>query len=338
MAKHTHVIIFNKMTAKPDVEYVYKFGHTENIKLALSKNGCSISADLNRIYDEEEMLSSGTHLFPDAFKKILLLYLIRYSKALEIKSITFKIDDEEETQTFNSPAHPPIYSMINGNLRRNIPTAFTANTVSNHLLNTPKTKYDSRIASLFAFLCSKSKSYETERFIYLWTSFNAIYGFLSDIVAKAHNVDKYRREHRQIIIMQELLDVGSATINDADKTPIANQVIAILKDVNPNTVCKNDFENTEISEKITTVLSQDDRNYNLSPYGYLLTQFSYYFRCKIIHGSKPIFLFSYDNDREVHSLKIINALLEEFINAFLPSLFDENYINETIRIKAQTIH
>lgn len=62
-----------------------------------------------------------------------------------------------------------------------------------------------------------------------------------------------------------------------------------------------------------------------------------YFRCKIVHGSKPVYLFSYADDKELHSLKIINALLEEFIDNNLPLWFDENYIKNIIIPKTNKI-
>ena len=61
---------------------------------------------------------------------------------------------------------------------------------------------------------------------------------------------------------------------------------------------------------------------HLSAYGYLLTQLSYYFRCKIVHGSKPMLLFAYADDSELHCLQILNELLEKFIDEYLPKCFD----------------
>ena len=337
MNKHTHVLIINKLS-KDSVVYTYDFGNTKNIKLTISKTGVSISANLSNIYDKKEMLSSDGYLFPDSIKKALLLYLLKYNKTLSIKSITVKIDDVEEVVSFDNKTTPPIYSMINGGLKRNISEDFSSNSVFEHLLKTPKSKYDKRIAALFAFLCSKSKEYETERFIYLWTSFNGMYSWISEFIAKANGVDRYRRENKQIIAFQKYIDVGYETIEDGQKSIIANSVISILKEIDVEHISKTTIDENELSERISCVLNKaSGKKYNLNTYGYLLTQLSYYFRCKIVHGSKPVLLFSYADDGELHSLKVINALLEEFVDKNLPFWLDEKYITDTIIPKTEEI-
>lgn len=338
MKKHLHILTVNYLD-KNLTEYTYEFGHTKNIKLSLSKTGFSISVELNKIYDKEEMLSGNSYLFPDSIRKGLLLYLIKYNKSLDINSITVKIDDEYDKVTFDEKVKPLIYSMVNGNLQREISKTFSNDIVFDYLLNTPKSKYDKRIASLFALLCGKSKEYETERFIYLWTSFNGMYSWLSVFIALANNTDKYRKECKKIEGLQQFIGVGNETIAGEDISHIADSVISILKKVPAECVGRSDIEAEEISKKIEGVLKEDflSKKYNLTAYGYVLTQLAYYFRCKIIHGSKPVYLFSYADDKELHSLKIINALLEEFIDDNLPLWFDEKYISDNIIPKSKTI-
>lgn len=336
MIKHIHTLIINKV-GKNSRKYIYDFGSTKNVELTLSETGISITAQLTKVYDKEEMLSGDSYLFPDAIKKALLLYLLKYNKALSIKSITVKIDNEQEEIPFPKGAKPPIYSMIKGNLQRDLSKEFSNDIVFKCLLKTPKSKYDKRIASLFALLCSKSKEYETERFIYLWTSFNGMYGWISELIAEANGVERYRKEYKQILGFQQFIGVGKGII-EKDKSPIANSVISILKEIPADNVSRSDIETEEISKRIEGVLYKDSSNkYNLTAYGYVLTQLAYYFRCKIVHGSKPVYLFSYADDKELHSLKIINALLEEFIDTNLSLWFDENYINNTIIPKTKTI-
>ncbi len=330
MTKHIHTLIINKV-GKNSRKYIYDFGSTKNVELTLSETGISITAQLTKVYDKEEMLSGDSYLFPDAIKKALLLYLLKYNKALSISSIIVKIDDAQEEIPFPKGAKPPIYSMINGTLQREIPKAFSSDTVFQNLLNTPKSKYDKRIASLFALLCSKSKEYETERFIYLWTSFNGMYGYLSDFTKEPSNDKKRIYECDQIKYLQKYFNIGNDMINNNDKVKIANKIISLLHTVNSEAICRKHIDYTSLKNQIETVLikSAGDK-YNLTAYGYLLTQLAYYFRCKIVHGSKPVYLFSYGDDKELHSLKIINILLEEFIDNNLSLWFDENYINKTI--------
>lgn len=99
MMKHTHILLINRL-GKDTVEYKYDFGSTKGIKMTLSEKGISISAELNKLYNEKEMLSGNSYLFPDSLKKALLLYLLKYGKALMIKSMTVKIDNAEVTEVF----------------------------------------------------------------------------------------------------------------------------------------------------------------------------------------------------------------------------------------------
>lgn len=337
MMKHKHILVFNSIN-KSNIKYTYSFGNTDGVELRICKNGFQITAELTKIYDKEEMLSGNTYMFPDAIRKALLIYLLTYSKGLIIKSITFKIDDEEDTIVFDNEPVPPIYSMIKGDLVRELPEVFINESVIEYLLNTPKSKYDRRIASLFAFLTSKSKIYETERFIYLWTSFNGIYSWLSTYIAEANGVGRYRKEYKQILGIQNFLSIGSDTIVEGDKTRIANSVISILKNYSVSEANRSFFLQEDIAKSIEDKLQKEDGNiYNLSAYGYLITQLSYYFRCKIVHGSKPMLLFAYADDSELHCLQILNELLEEFIDGFLPKCFDNEYIHNTLIPIVQTI-
>ncbi len=335
--KHKHILLFNSIN-KSYIKYTYNFGNTDGVELKISKNGFQITAELTKIYDKDEMLSGNTYLFPDAIRKVLLIYLLTYSKGLIIKSITCKIDNEEDTTVFDNEPEPPVYSMINGELVRELPEEFTNKDVINYLLNTPKSKYDKQIAALFAFLTSKSKKFETERFIYLWTSFNAIYSWLSRYIAKANGTDRYRKENKQILGIQKYLSIGCETIVEDDKTRIANSVISILKNHSVSTASRRFFVQEDIAKSIENKLQKEGGGkYNLSAYGYLLTQLSYYFRCKIVHGSKPMLLFAYADDSELHCLQILNELLEEFVDEFLPKCFNNEYIQNTLIPKVQTI-
>ena len=58
-----------------------------------------------------------------------------------------------------------------------MPSNFIEQKTVEGILSKTKTTYDSRIASLYALICSKSKHYEAERFIYLWMAFNGMYGY-----------------------------------------------------------------------------------------------------------------------------------------------------------------
>ena len=175
--------------------------------------------------------------------------------------------------------------------------------------------------------------------MYLWMSFNGLYGYYSSIVGREHGGIKISKEYKQIRYFQSLFSLGNETISDdKDKTRIANEVMAIIKQT-PTKITKNFLESEDgkvLSENITKVLTKKDGTlYNIAPYGYLLTQLPYYLRCNLFHGNKPIKLFCFENDLEILCLHVINELLESFLDDHLFMWFDSNYINQTILPYAQ---
>lgn len=329
MAKHVHKIMINKQ--KGNRHFTYDFGNTKNIFIDMSRNAICITAELTKVYDRAEMLSQGSYLFPDAIKKALMLHLILYSENINIKTISVQIDDDCETIVDTAQGHiPPIYSLVIGKLEHPFVTSWD-NTALQGILSQTKTKADSRMAALAAFIISKSKHFESERFIYLWMAFNGMYGFFAKKISETHNDQPVKREYKQIIYMQELLGIGCETIQEEDKSIIAHEVIALIRRCSNEPATRNALEEghyRELAAAIEDKLVRKEtlKPYQLSAYGYLLTQFSYYFRCNLIHGNKPLALFSYADEVELKCLRMINGLLEEFMEENLHRWFDEAYV------------
>ena len=338
--KHLHKITINTLGKKAR-NYNYQFGKTKDISIQISSSGISIELCLTKIYDKSEILIDGTYLFSDAIKKAFLLYLIAYDKPLTVKNITVQIDDETESLNINEEATPRIYSLISSSLESPVNKKFLNDSCAKEILRQTKSSYDSRTAALFALLCAKSKRYETERFMYLWMSFNGLYGYYSSIVGREHGGIKISKECKQIRYFQSLFSLGNETISDdTDKTRIANEVMAIIKQT-PTKITKNFLESEDgkvVLENIAKVLSKKDGSpYNMSPYGYLLTQLPYYLRCNIFHGSKPIKLFCLEDDLELLCLHTVNTLLEDFLDEQLCKWFDSDYICKTIIPTTQNV-
>ena len=241
------------------------------------------------------------------------------------------VDDEVNVILDNKDGHTlPISSLIVGKLYHPFNNIFNKDEIKG-ILSQTKSSYDYRMASLMAFTISKSKTYESERFIYLWMAFNGMYGYFSKLIGLTQNFHM-SREYREIIALQMLLGVGSETIKDkTEKSRIAYEIISIIRHYDNINITKDSLENgcdKELAKLIESKLIKSDSNekYDMTGYGYLLTELAYYFRCKYIHANKPVSLFSYNDDIELKCLKIINNLLEEFIEDNLHKWFDEKYI------------
>ena len=334
--KHIHKLIINQSLARYKHKFKYNFGHTKDIVIEISKERICITAMLNKMYDKNEMLSSGVYLFPDAIKKALLIHLVLFSENINIKSISVQIDDEIETVVFEKNNNTmPIYSLVANKLSRPLSTGWDNNKIITALLNTVKSNYDSRTASLFALLNAKNKVYETEKFIYLWMSFNGMYNyFFKKVVEEQKDKNPINQEWHQIILFQQLYNWGKGTVDTDNDTRIVRVVDAIIKDTDVFEIPIDDIVSNkcELSNKIHQILFKKEHTerYNLTPYGYLLTQYSYYYRCNIIHADKPLKLFSYADENEIRCLKFINMLLEDFLDKNLHLWFDDKYIRDVV--------
>ena len=333
--KYNHTLTVNSI-GNICKEYHYSFGKTKNITIKVCESGFEICADLSKRIDIDSVLKENAYLFPDGIRKGLLVYILTFSKCLMIDSICLNVDGKEYMELFTEASRPFVFSMIEGDLIRTIPSSFTSEPAINTVLHTTKTQYNQLTAALFAYLYSQSKNLETERFIYLWTAFNGIYGWLSNYIARANGVNLEKYEYKQIIGIQKYLSIGAQTINRNEQTRVA----CIVKDIiSKHDIHKrSDIEQNELANRISQVLTNNDgTKYNLTPYGYMLTQFSYYYRCKLVHGNRPILLFSYSDDKDLHSLCVINSLLIEFIEEYLPLFLDKAYVEKTVIPKTEAI-
>lgn len=343
MKKHIHKIVINSTQATNVLDsYTYDFGNTKNVRVSVAKGYICIEAELQKIYDKQEMLSQNVYLFPDAIKKALLAHIVLFSEHIKIKTISVHIDEDSECVVNTDKGHtPPLYSMVIGKLNRPFSVKWGHTPISGIFTQT-KSSYDSRTAALFAFICSKCKHYESERFIYLWMAFNGMYNYFALLISDTHSGEKIRQECKKLRYFQRLFSLGDETISDdAEKKRIAQEVTTLIR--NESTAITLQFLKSKngqsFCEKIQSLLvkNQDGKPYNLIPYGYLLTQFSYYYRCNLIHANKPLALFSFADESEICCLRAINSLLEEFIENNLNLWFDSKYVDEYLRPAASSM-
>lgn len=341
MRKHVYKVIINCQEEK-SLSYMYDYGNTKKIILTISKEAICIIAELAKEYDRHEILTYDGYLFPDAIKKALLIHLIKFSVNIMIKTILVQIDDDLQVVIDSEKGQiPPICSMVVGELQHPFTEKWNYSSIEGILTQT-KSSYDSRTASLFALICSKNKRYEAERFIYLWMSINGMYSYFAKLVSETHDNIRIRKEYKQIQYFQRLFEIGDETIADEkEKRRIAQEVALLIKN-NPCSITKAFLQSEkgmDFSKKIEALLvnPKNNKHYKISPYGYLLTQFSYYYRCNLVHADKPLALFSYSNEPDIHCLRTINELLEEFIEQNLNLWFSREYVDTKLRSLAKKI-
>ena len=216
--KYLHVMELNTPLAVCE-EFLYSYGNTKDIRLELSKTGIRITFSFNKVYSKDDMLGYGKfYIFPDAIKKALLLYLVKFSKNLDLTAIRLKIDGGEVVIDVKDT--PLVYSLVNGSLLRQMDSSFQNKAVLDGIIGFTKSKQDHRMASLFALLCSKSKIYEAERFIYLWMAFNGLYSFFGEKAADIRNL-KSLQEAQGIGYLLALEGQAKARVFASDSKSIA---------------------------------------------------------------------------------------------------------------------
>lgn len=343
MAKHIHRIIINSPQSENEVKtYKYDFGRTKNVKLSVSQGYLCVEAALQKIYDKQEMFSQNQYLFPDAIKKALLIHLVLFSEQIVIHTMFVQVDNEIDCILDTAKGQvPPLNSMVVGKLIHPFSVEWDRSSIDGILTQT-KSTYDSRTASLFALIYSKCKHYESERFIYLWLAFNGMYNHFAQLISETHGSIKIKIEYKQLRYFQRLFHLGDETIStDADKNRIAHEVAALIKNESI-TITQQFFESENgkiLGERIQSLLVATGNNhrYNLTPYGYLLTQFSYYYRCNLFHANKPLALFSFTDESEINCLRVVNSMLEDFIERNLTLWFDNTFVDEQLRTAASTM-
>lgn len=254
----------------------------------------------------------------DIYKKISLIYLIKYEKTLLIKTVIFSLSDKELIK-FEYDKNDKVMFELVDKLKDRISNRIKNDKVIYYLLGYTKSKYDYKIAALFAYLCAKSKVYENDRLQYYWMAFNGFY-------------NRYRKPDEKSIQECELIrrllvgfGYGSQNItkNDREKNvlPIISLLVRIgLDKFKTNSkVLKSDIENS--NDIFKNKFDEINFQYDLTPYGYILTQVAYYYRCNIFHANKPVDLFLTKYENNIFAMKVVNDLLEEFLDEHLFSLF-----------------
>ena len=335
MKKHCYEIIINQPSKKcTEVVYDYSATKGKGIKLQISNNAIRIIARLSSLYENDAVVVSTNNIFSDAIKKALLLHLMVYSKNIRIKKMSVLIDGEKSDIPIpQGGTTPPLYSLVVDELVNKTPKDWNNSDFLYAITTRTRSNQDTRWAALFAVLCAKSKTFEIERFIYLWMSFNGIYNYFSERINNLRPLTKKGKkqqvnEKEELQWFLQLHGLGNEAIERSSSKRIANEVIAILKNSDVSMIQSAGDLSEELKAQIEGALvKKDGTKYDLSAYGYLLVSFAYYFRCNVFHANKPLPLFCYADEVELKCLHLINALLENFIDAQLHRIFDDTYVD-----------
>jgi len=315
---YTYRLIINKEpSGKP---YFFQYGNTKKIALAFSFNAASVTKAFDRDYRSN--LGPGSFLYnlmKESIKRISLLHILYYQKQIKIKSIRMEVSSKNKSpEIIDLPESLVLYSMVDKKLIRPISQNWRKSDVLQNILQFQKSKDDmaKSVAALYSYLYSKTLRYETERFSYLWMSMNGMYNSM-----KPDNAN----DRAQMGNLLSAFDLGTETLTKDARDSVCHSVYIKMKDIE-GMVSRESLarEHKGLEEYILQhipVKKDNNKTYNLSAYGFLLTDFPYYLRCRLFHANRPMELFSFADDLEIKVLHMVNGLLEEFLDENLVRLF-----------------
>ena len=312
---YNYSLVINGITKTAPLTFDY--GNTKSVNLCVAKQKVFIEKSLSKDYRKGFQDSYLDYLMREGVKRAALIHLIKYSEALVIKSMRLTIEDDKGVATITEDKYE-LSPLINGKLIRRVPSLWNDRVILRSIVKNHKSKMESEEAAVYGYLLGRSKANETERFLNNWIAFN---GYYNSYYLIKNNKKSFKDSVKINFFLQDL--PGSARILKPDDRPeLAQKVMGLLCRY-PAPITKTDLEQHVYPDFEDTLLRWlEVYSSSLSIYLYLLTDFSYYLRCSLFHGGKPLPLFCYKDDKELKGLMTANAILEDFLDNNLHKLFD----------------
>jgi len=319
---------------------VYKYANTSNIQLRISRKGFSI--EVFRTVKKAAHELSQDPLFKDALKKVTKIQLIKYGELL--KGTVLAQVGEEKTKLYEQDAieiGSTIYCMCGERLKRRLVNNWKDFSIQ-RVADVPKSRTGRLDAALDALLMAKSKEYETEKFIYLWMGMNGLYGYTAEI-AKDYMPSKnelkwIKNEFAQLKFFSMINDYRYTTVGKEQEQQIIRKIEFVLSKIRADQISELKYalkicdEDNEIVKNIQNIfLEFGIEQGKMHPYVALLLYTSYKIRCKYFHAVNTIPLICFENEHPIPVLRILNTLMEEYLDCNLNRWFDRNVFESIIR-------
>ena len=311
---------------------VYRYSGLD-IELHLSASGYLIRYSRPKLVTD---LRSDPY-FRDAVLKAELLYLLKYSRKPARGVITAVIDGTEycvcdkETEL--------VYSMFSKVLSSGMNKAWNSKSVINTIASTPKSKHDRRFAALFALLMAKSKSYESEKFMYLWMSMNALYGYLAEfkewkgrpresdqmsLIASLHGLHYYNIGKPYKDQLRGMAMDAIAQLDREAQSALAAKVENLQKE----------WDDLHVLKATVNKASKPGR---MDMAAFFLFWLPYQIRCKYFHGEKSMPVMCFYEEQPIPSLRFLNKVLMNFLDKELPKWFDQEALDKELLPRVRSI-
>ncbi len=316
--KHKYKIIINEEKTYGH-SYSFNYGNTKNIRMFVENNKATILFEMGVNICTDDLLEKP--ITRDAIKKAYLAHILVFGGNLRLEKIWFH--KENEISELDDVENFEVYSLIEDDKKIKYSEKITnLDNIINKLLNIPiNRKKDSRLACINAYIMACRYEMSVVRFIYLWMSFNAFYNavfFYDNNTNDAKEFMKLKNINKHYFEIDQNIK-NNVKDYDKAKDKIAYSIYGITNSWNGEPVTPELIKYNYDSE-IKRIIKQFGFDIE-SGYCYLLTGLSYFLRCNILHGSKPLNLLCYENEQELKVLKFINSLLDEFMKANMSDIY-----------------
>lgn len=316
---YSYNLVINR--AASDKKMFFQYGNTKDISLQVGQQCAEMEKQLKKDYrlDLVQNKCYLINLLKEGMKRVALVHILKNHEPLRISKVELRVsDDEGKVEVIDLTEGLHLYSMITEELKRPIDLLWKNPQLLQNILKFQKSKENlsREISSLYAYLYSKTKIYETERFFYLWMAMNGMYAALNPMV--------HANDRDQMINLLKRFNLGTNMHTRESRNKAGNLTMVKLKDIGEPVTRYSliNGEHKETAERIEELLTDVNGNHiDISPYGYFLTDFAYYLRCRIFHSNTPTQLFSFYDDMELKAIRITNGLLEGFLDQNLPYVF-----------------
>ncbi len=320
--KYTYRLVINDDDFSGKRTITYPFANNK-VDIIVKKGMANATTVIGRDYSKVDITSTYVYkLMRDAISRINIIHTLKYGKSISINSLILYeyLDDEEICKKELTAVINCFFSY--GTLIGKIPETLNNEGNLKKVVSNYKTKQAGREAAINAYLFSKTKLYPPEKFIYLWMTLSGMYNcmFKKDKESERATINKllqYYNLGNEISTSKVRGKIAVKIRRLLDQSGNADSILAQLKNPNDN-ILKN---------KMVTIFEENKLN-DIQPYGYIITDYAYYYRCNIYHANKPLPLSLCRDDADYKSITVINKLLEEFLDDKLVNILKEEERND----------
>ncbi len=363
--KHNYVVFINGGSSTDPI--IYQFGNVRGIKLSVEKQNVTISYEKGgakkKSFQEMiiDMVTFNDRCFRDAFRKAIMVHILRFSERLNISKICISIDDEKvELTKDNDPTggHFPYMFSLLGETEFTLGDAWKS--LDEMVCSSSKTNSEDdesikeAYSAMYSYLASKGRLYEIDRFSNLWTAMNSYYRFIAGVFEKAfveqNGLSSFPREMKTLGNEMHSQGILERMLNQKyfflKKNPLSKKekedrfrVVRLLSDIPNDEIEKlynqanNRLQNARARFDYADVQNWAEAN-GTSAYTYFLIRYAYKLRCDLLHGNSHTLFISAYNSYEIHALNIVNYFLDRFLDEAIPAMFDKEKWNNIVTKKA----